>query len=344
MPQQAIRPDRAARPAGHMGKQEATNKPNSTKQRSWFGRHWTTLLLVAILFAGLGLLLYPSVADYWNSFHQSRAVMEYTKNVTSMDNAVYDEWIRKAREYNRKISQNGIDWMPTEEALEEYNRQLDFAAGGNMGYIVIDKIGVMLSLFHGTSTQVLQTGVGHLEGTSLPVGTESWNSKEGKVMDPTEGSHCVLSGHRGLPSAKLFTDLDKMVEGDTFSLIVLDETFTYQVDQIRVVEPTDLSSLRVVRGRDYCTLVTCTPYGVNTHRLLVRGHRVANAQGDMRVVADALQIRPIYIVPFLAVPIVILLILLVMINSGIRKRHRKALQRSDEKLIYWEKDSEDKTE
>ena len=167
----------------------------------------------------------------------------------------------------------------------EYESRLTFSSTGVMGYIDIPKISVKLPIYHGTSESVLQTSIGHLAETSLPVG--------GK------GSHCVLSGHRGLPSSKLFSDLDKMVQGDTFTLSVLNETYTYQVDQIRVVEPTDLRELTIRPDMDLCTLVTCTPYGINSHRLLVRGHRVKNANGDARVVADAFQVRPVYVAPFI---------------------------------------------
>ena len=187
-----------------------------------------------------------------------------------------------------------------------------------MGYIDIPKIDIKLPIYHGTDESILQIAIGHLEGTSLPVGGE--------------GSHCVMSGHRGLPSAKLFSDLDKMVEGDTFSLTVMNRTLTYEVDQIRVVEPSDLSDLKIEKGKDYCTLVTCTPYGINTHRLLVRGHRTQNPDGDAEVIADALQIEPVYIAPFLAGPVLVLLILGVLVATGRRasakRRKKKALQES----------------
>ena len=187
----------------------------------------------------------------------------------------------------------------SEEQQKQYDSLLNFDGTGNMGYINIPKINVELPIYHGTSDSVLQTSIGHLEETSLPVGGES--------------THTVLSGHRGLPSAKLFTDLDKLTEGDTFTLNILNQTLTYEVDQIRIVEPTDLSDLQIEEGQDLCTLVTCTPYGINTHRLLVRGHRIANQNGEAQVIADALQIRPIYIMPFVAVPILLILIIAVLI-------------------------------
>ena len=188
-----------------------------------------------------------------------------------------------------------------------------------MGYIDIPKINITLPIYHGTDESVLQIAIGHLEGTSLPVG--------GKT------SHCVVSGHRGLPSAKLFTDLDKLVEGDTWTMTILDYTVTYEVDQIRVVEPTDLSDLQMEKGKDYCTLVTCTPYGINTHRLLVRGHRIENVQGDARVTADALQIEPIYITPFIAVPILLILFILMLTSTRERRMHGKLWKTAGKEYI-----------
>ncbi len=267
----------------------------------WLKKHFTTLLLVSVFMIGLGLLLYPSLSDYWNSFHQSRAISLYSENVANMNTEEYARMLEEAHAYNTKISEKGIQWTLTEEEKVEYNEILKIDSTSAMGYIDIPKINCKLTIYHGTEDIVLHSGVGHMEGTSLPVGGE--------------GSHCVLSGHRGLPSAKLFTDLDKLVAGDTFSLTILNETFTYEVDQIRVVEPADLSELQLVEGKDYCTLVTCTPYGVNTHRLLVRGHRVDNPDGEANVVADAMQIEPIYIAPFVAVPILVLLLILMLIST-----------------------------
>ena len=266
----------------------------------WIRRHLSTIILFLVFIAGLALVAYPSFSDWWNSFHQSRAIMSYAAEVARMDTSEYDRLIAEAREYNEKIARDGINWQMTDEDREIYNNTLDFNDTGNMGYINIPKIDVFLPLYHGTSESVLQTSIGHIEGTSLPVGGE--------------GSHCVLSGHRGLPSARLFTDLDKLVEGDTWTMTILNETLTYECDQIRVVEPTDLSDLQIRPGRDYCTLVTCTPYGINTHRLLVRGHRIENAQGEAKVVADAIQIESAYVAPFLAIPVLILLLLLLLIS------------------------------
>jgi sortase A len=198
-----------------------------------------------------------------------------------------------------------------EEEIAAYEKELDITGTGIMGYITIPKIHVELPIYHGIDDAVLQIAIGHLTETSLPVGGEF--------------THCVVSGHRGLPSAKLFTDIDKLVEGDTWTVSVLNRTLTYEIDQIRIVEPTDLSALQIEPGKDYCTLVTCTPYGINTHRLLVRGHRVANANGDANVIADALQIEPIYVAPAVAIPMIIILLILLLIMTS--KRFRDKVRR-----------------
>ena len=286
----------------------------------WLKKNGLTLILLLIMLIGLGLLGYPTFSDYWNSFHQSRAIASYAQSVADMSQEKYDEIIESAENYNRALSKTGIKWSLTEKEKKEYEKQLVVGDTCVMGYIYIPKIDITLPIYHGTDEAVLQMAIGHLEGTSLPVGGR--------------GSHCVLSGHRGLPSAKLFSDLDKMAEGDTFSLTIMNRTLTYEVDQIRVVEPTDLSDLSIEKGKDYCTLVTCTPYGINTHRLLVRGHRTQNPNGDADVIADALQIEPVYIAPFLAVPILLLLVMGVVIVSHRRikaaRRRRKALGLEDE--------------
>ena len=270
--------------------------------------HAVTLIITAVMMVGLALLAYPSFSDYWNSFHQSRAIMSYAETVAQMDTTKYEELLAAAEAYNAQLAERGISWdvASVEENSETYMSLLNLDGSGIMGYINIPKIDVQLPIYHGTGEAVLQTAIGHLEETSLPVGGE--------------GSHCVVSGHRGLPSARLFSDLDKMKEGDTFTMSILNETLTYQVDQIRIVEPTDLSELTIREGQDLVTLVTCTPYGINTHRLLVRAHRIANASGEARVVADAIQIRPIYIAPFVAAPILVLLLILMLLMTGKKKK------------------------
>lgn len=243
---------------------------------------------------GIALLIYPSLADYWNSFHQSRAIRTYAERVAKVDSGEYEKMISDAARYNQALAESGIQWEMGEEQLKEYHSLLNFDGTGVMGYIDVPKIRVKLPVYHGTEEAVLQTSIGHLTETSLPVGGN--------------GSHCVLSGHRGLPSARLFSDLDKLVEGDTFTLSILNESYTYEVDRIRVVEPKDLSELQIEPERDLCTLVTCTPYGVNTHRLLVRGHRIQNIHGNAEVVDDALMLEPAFVAPFIMLPLVLLLL------------------------------------
>lgn len=288
---------------------------NTAPEQNWFKRNGSTLILFGVFLIGLLIFLYPSIADYWNSFHQTRAIMSYSETVSKMSSEDYEKEIHEALNYNAELAKEGINWNMSDSDIEVYNDVLNFTGNGNMGYIKIDKIKVMLPIYHGMSESVLQTSIGHIEGTSFPVGAYSYDYEKGRVTDPSDGSHCVLSGHRGLPSAKLFSDLDKLVEGDTFNLNILGETYTYQVDQIRVVLPTDLSEIQIVEGKDYCTLVTCTPYGINTHRLLVRGHRVDNPQGDVAVVADAMIIDSVYVAPFIAAPIILILILIVLFGN-----------------------------
>lgn len=264
----------------------------SEKEQDHSGISSRVLLLLMVI--GIALLIYPSLSDYWNSFHQSRAIRTYAERVARVDSGEYEKMIRDARRYNLVLAANGIQWEMGEEQLKEYHSLLNFDGTGVMGYIDVPKIRVKLPIYHGTEEGVLQTSIGHLAETSLPVGGE--------------GSHCTLSGHRGLPSAKLFSDLDKLVEGDTFTLSILNESYTYEVDQIRVVEPKDLSLLQIEPGQDLCTLVTCTPYGVNTHRLLVRGHRIENIHGNAEVIDDALLLEPAFVAPFIMLPLIMVLL------------------------------------
>ena len=293
----------------------------------WLKKKLPTILLVLVFLTGVALLLYPTFADWWNSFHQSRAVASYMDSVSEMDTERYEEILAEADAYNQKLAETGILWTLDEEQLEEYNEQLNINESGIMGYIDIPKISITLPVYHGVDEAVLQVAIGHIAGSSLPVGGEN--------------THCIVSGHRGLPSARLFTDLDKLVEGDTFTMTVLNRTVTYQVDQVRIVEPTDVSDLQIVEGKDYCTLVTCTPYGINTHRLLVRGHRVANAQGDAPVIADAMQIETIYIAPFLAVPILILLVIGMFILTGRQQRRNRRVKETMDAFDFRKNDEKD---
>ena len=269
--------------------------------------NWTTVFLVLLLLAGVSLLLYPSLSDYWNSMHQTRAIASYAETVSQLDTAQYDEMWKVAQDYNRALSQRETAFALTDEQKAAYESLLDVSGLGVMGYIEIPEIDCSLPIYHGTEESVLQVAVGHLEWSSLPVGGE--------------GTHCVLSGHRGLPSAKLFTNLDKLVVGDTFLLRVLDEVLTYEVDQILIVEPEQVDALGIVPGEDYCTLVTCTPYGINTHRLLVRGHRVENTPeaARMHVTADATQFDPLLVAPVLAIPVLLLLLMILLVPKRRRK-------------------------
>lgn len=265
-----------------------------------------TLLLILILLAGVSLLLYPTVSDYWNSFHQSRAIASYAEQVAKIDPDTYKQLWADAQAYNRSLIGKVGRYDMTDEERAKYESLLNVSGNGIIGYIEIPSINCSLPIYHGTDEAILQIAVGHIEGTSLPVGGS--------------GTHCVISGHRGLSSARLFTDLDKMVEGDTFMMRVLDETLTYEVDQIRIVLPDEMDDLEIEEGKDYCTLVTCTPYGINSHRLLVRGHRVENQEEAQatRVTSDAIQIEPLIVAPIVALPM-LLALLIILLVSGTKK-------------------------
>lgn len=272
----------------------------------WVKKNISTIILVLIFFVGLSLLLYPTISDYWNSFHQSRAIATYSEAVAELDDEDYEKMWQEAEAYNQKLSNQPNRWDLTEEEEKEYNRILDVGGTGIMGYIEIPEIKVSLPIYHGTDEGVLQIAVGHIPGSSLPVGGI--------------GTHSVVSGHRGLPSAKLFTNLDELDEGDVFMIRVLDETLTYEVDKISIVEPDDLTGLEIDPELDLCTLVTCTPYGVNSHRLLVRGHRIPNLEDDsIRVTADAMQVDRLIVASAIAVPILLILIIWVLVHYRKKK-------------------------
>ena len=274
--------------------------------RNWIKQNLLTVVMTAGMLAGIILLLYPSVANYWNSFHQTRAIAAYTEIVSNMSSEDYKKILDSAREYNKGITETGIRWVFTDADRAAYEKELSIDESGIMGYVSIPKFHVRAPIYHGTDESILQKAIGHIENSSLPVG--------GK------GTHTMISGHRGLPSARLFTDIDKMKEGDTWTITVLNETLTYECDQIRIVLPEDLSDLTIEEDKDLCTLITCTPYGVNSHRLLVRGHRVPNANGSADITADAIQIEPIYIAPFLAIPMIIVLIIVLLLSTRKAKR------------------------
>lgn len=251
------------------------------------------------------MLLYPAISDYVNSKTQTRAIANYDVAVSEMKEEDFDEMFREAELYNEHLTQNP-DMFYQPDQIEGYQELLNVGGTGIMGYISIEKIRVELPIYHGTDEGILQIAAGHLEGTSLPIGGE--------------GTHCVLSAHRGLPSAKLFTNLDKLEVGDTFNITVLNRTLTYEVDQIRIVNPDEVEELKIVDGEDYCTLLTCTPYGINTHRLLVRGKRIATLSGNSHIFVtnEAYKIDPLIVTPLAAAPM--LLILLVMLLVKYREK------------------------
>ena len=279
-------------------------KNNKTKKSSR-----SNLLLILIFLVGLSLLLYPTVADWWNSFHASRAISTYDESIARMSTAEFDALRQEASDWNAVLLARNAGFAAlTDAERAQYETILNVTDTGLMGYIDIPTIRVKLPIYHGTSDSVLQVAVGHIDSSSLPIGGES--------------THCVLSGHRGLPSARLFTDIDRLEEGDLFLLHTLDETLTYEVDQILTVLPEDVSALGIAAGEDLCTLVTCTPYGVNTHRLLVRGHRVATDDTDSRVISEARRFEPITVMPFVAAPLLLALLIWLLVSSG-KKRNRK---------------------
>lgn len=274
-------------------------------------KYGVKVLLIIVFLVGLSLLLYPTVSDYWNSLHQSSAIASYVEEIAEVNDDVYKEIWSSANAYNQKIAESGNIWTPDEEQLKEYEQQLSVSKTGIMGYIDIPAIDCRLPIYHGTDDAVLQVAVGHIEGSSLPVGGPN--------------THCVLSGHRGLPSAKLFTDLDKLSEGDIFMVQVLDETLTYEIKKVLIVKPYEVDALKIEEGKDLCTLVTCTPYGINSHRMLVQGSRIETEKEVQaaRVTADAVQIEPLIIAPIVAAFFILILWILLLISIRGRKRAKR---------------------
>ena len=269
----------------------------------------STIILILVFFVGLSVMLYPTISDYVNQRNQSRAVASYAQDVDSMTDADYSAYFDAADAFNAQVAANE-NALYRPDQLTDYADTLDITGTGIMGYITISKIGVELPIYHGTSDSVLQIAAGHLEGTSLPVGGAS--------------THAVISAHRGLPSAKLFTNLDQLEVGDTFTITVLDRVLTYEVDKISIVLPTETDELKIAEGKDYVTLMTCTPYGINTHRLLVRGHRVEtpNQYKRIRVTAEALKIEPIIVAPIMALPMLLILLIGMLLSTRKRKKTR----------------------
>ena len=272
---------------------------------------WLSVLIVVLIAAGAALLLYPTVSNYIHSKHSARVITDYNEVYKNTEDERRQEIIRQAEIYNEDLFAAGAPlYEPTQ--VTGYNDTLDLTGTGIMGYIDIDKIGVEIPIYHGVDEGVLQIGAGHLEGTSLPVGGEN--------------THCVLSGHRGLPSAKLFTDLNELEIGDRFTITVLDRVLTYEVDQIKVVLPDDTSELTIREGKDYCTLVTCTPYGINTHRLLVRGIRVednSKRTPGIYVSNEAFRIDKTIVATVIALPMFIAVTIVAVVIERRRSRHDK---------------------
>lgn len=264
------------------------------------------IILVLVFFVGLGVMLYPTISDYVNSKVQSKAIVDYEAALSQMTEKDYTEIFQKADEYNAALRSMDYPFMYYDR-LDGYMDMLRVDSSGIMGYVGIDKIKVELPIYHGTSDTVLNSAAGHLEGSSLPVGGES--------------THCVISAHRGLPSAKLFTNLDKLEPGDTFTVTVLDRVLTYEVFQVLIVEPSEVSALYVMDGEDLCTLVTCTPYGINTHRLLVQGRRIETEAPKpvVYVPNDAFRIDPLIVAPAVAAPMLLVLLISLFVQSGRKK-------------------------
>lgn len=264
-----------------------------------------TLILLVIFFIGLSVLLYPSISQYWNSKVQSQAITDYEKNISNIKEEDYTNIFAEAENYNQKLTKLDFPLIQYKD-ISGYDNLININNNGMMGYIQIDKIKVQLPIYHGTSASVLNVAVGHFEGSSLPIGGKN--------------THSVLSAHRGLPSAKLFTNLNKLEIGDIFVITVLDRKLTYQVDDIEVVIPSDVSNLEIVEGEDYVTLVTCTPYGINTHRLLVRGTRIENIKDKKLIVtSDAYLIDKLVVTLVISLPILLILIIYVMVKPVKKK-------------------------
>jgi sortase A len=275
-------------------------------------KHKSTVALLTVFLIGLSLMLYPVVANYVNEKHETRAIAAYEENISKLSTQDYSAIEKAAEEYNAELASQPASFNLSQAQTEEYDKLMDPTGIGVMGYIEIPAIGVSLPIYHGVSDEVLAVGAGHIPGSSLPVGGAS--------------THCALSGHRGLPSARLFTDIDQLQKGDTFMLHVLDKVLEYQVDQILVVEPDDVAALGVTQGEDLCTLVTCTPYGINTQRLLVRGHRIpyddsADEAADMD--ADAEAADPMIVASLIAAFVLIILLVCLLIRTSRPRRENR---------------------
>ena len=285
--------------------------PKKKKKKKRFS--FSTILLVVILLAGVAVFLYPTVSDWWNSMHATQAISNYVSAVEEMSKEDKAKILKAAKKYNDSRP-NGVNFNLSEAELAEYNKILDITGTGIMGYIQIPSIGVNLPIYHTVDEGILQIAVGHIPGSSFPIGGKR--------------THAVLSGHRGLPSAKLFSELDELKEGDIFTVTVLDRVVTYQADQIRIVLPEETDELAIVDGKDYCTLSTCTPYGINTHRILLRGHRIKNINGDIAITAEATRIPTYIVIPAVGIPILFLMLIIMLIYY-----RRRGPIKTDEELL-----------
>ena len=275
-------------------------------------KHISTIFIILIFLVGLGFISYPTVSNLWNQAHQSRAIATYSKQVEKLDDSENKKMLKAARKYNKSLLKKSDHWKLSKKDKKKYESLLDVSGTGIMGYIEVPKIDCSLPIYHGTDEGALQIAIGHLEGSSLPVGGKS--------------THCVLSGHRGLPSARLFTDLDQMEEGDIFILNILGRKLAYEVDQIKVVLPEEMSDLEIEEGKDLCTLVTCTPYGINTHRLLVRGHRTEYVEKKVAEEKKEVQTKKTDIRLMIAGGTGVLILLIIIIVIVIKRRRKRRNQ------------------
>ena len=284
-------------------------------------KHKTVIFLTLGFLIGVCILLYPAFSDFWNSKTQSQAITDYESVLNNLNEEEYAALFEEAHAYNRALYETDYPLIDYKK-VQGYSDALRVSENDMIGYLEIDRIGVVLPIYHGTSEEVLNKGVGHLEGSSLPVGGEN--------------THAVMSAHRGLPSSKLFTDLDRMERGDTFRIVVLDQVLTYQVDFTKVIEPTDVSDLQIIDGGDYCTLFTCTPYGINTHRLLVRGVRIETIKEKpvIYVSNEAFRIEPLLVTPAVAAPMLLVLLihLLVKYREPPKNTQQNGQQQKDAKI------------
>lgn len=262
-------------------------------------KHKVTIIMITLFFIGLLTLFYPTLSNYYNEKNQSKTIYNYENILNEKNKIDFDKLKEDAINYNKKLSEL-TEPLLSYENIQNYNELLNINNDGMIGYLTIDKIKVELPIYHGISNEVLNSSVGHLEGSSLPIGGNS--------------THSVLSAHRGLPSAKLFTDLDKLEVGDIFKITVLDEVLTYEVDKIVIVSPSDREYLKIEEDKDYVTLLTCTPYGINTHRLLVRGVRVTGNTKKNHITTEGFRINRMIVIPIVALPIIVLLLLIILIK------------------------------